>query len=209
MIQVVIFDCDGAMFDTIKANTAYYNHLLAHFDHPEMTPVQFEYIHMHTVAKSLAFLFEDENSIRAVDAYRVSVGYEPYYDLMEIEPDLRSLLKIIRSRFKVGIATNRSDTIGRILEVHGLEDDFEVVVSALDVPHPKPHPDPLLKVTEYFNIKPHQAVYIGDSTLDEQAARAAGMPIVAYRNRSLAADAHIDHLMEMVALLESGKLFVS
>jgi HAD superfamily hydrolase (TIGR01549 family) len=209
MIQAVIFDCDGVMFDTIKANTAYYNHLLTHFDHPEMTPAQFEFVQMHTVEKSLAFLFEDKDSIRAADAYRVSVGYEPYYGLMEIEPDLRALLNIIRPRFKVAIATNRSDTIGRILEVHGLEDDFEVVVSALDVPQPKPYPDPLIKVTDYFNIKPHEAVYIGDSTLDEQAARAAGMPIVAYRNSSLAADAHIDHLMELVVLLESGKLFVS
>lgn len=209
MIQAVIFDCDGVMFDTIKANIAYYNQILNHFGRPEMTPAQFEFIQMHTVGRSLAFLFEDDASIRAADAYRASVGYEPFYRLMEIEPDLRSLLKAIQPRFKVAIATNRSDTIGRILEVHGLKDDFELVVSALDVPRPKPHPDPLLKVTDYFNIKPHQAIYIGDSKLDEQAARAAGMPLVAYRNRSLTADAHIDHLMELVALLDSRQSFLS
>ncbi len=203
MIQAVIFDCDGVMFDTIKANTAYYNRLLTHFGHPEMTPVQFEFIQMHTVGESIAFLFEDDAAIRAAKVYRDSLGYEPFYQLMEIEPDLKPLLKKIQPRYKVAIATNRSDTIGRVLEAHDLEDDFELVVSALDVLRPKPYPDPLLKVIDHFNLRPHQAIYIGDSKLDEQAARAAGIPLVAYRNRSLTADAHIDRLMEVVALLDS------
>ena len=205
MIQAVIFDCDGVMFDTVKANTAYYNRLLTHFGQPEMTSAQFEFIQMHTVGESIAFLFGDDASIQAATAYRDSLGYEPFYQLMEIKPGLKPLLKKLQPRFKVAIATNRSDTIGRVLEVHGLKDDFELVVSALDVPRPKPYPDPLLKVTDYFNIQPRQAIYIGDSKLDEQAARAAGMPLVAYRNPSLAADAHIEHLMEMVALLDASQ----
>jgi HAD superfamily hydrolase (TIGR01509 family) len=207
MIQAVIFDCDGVMFDTIKANTAYYNRMLAHFGRPEMTRAQFDFVQMHTVGQSIAFLFEDDAAIRAAETYRDSVGYDPFYRLMEIEPDLRPLLKIIRPRFRVAIATNRSDTIDRVLSVHGLKDDFELVISALDVRRPKPYPDPLLKITEYFNLKPDQAIYIGDSKLDEQAARAAGMPLVAYRNRSLTADAHIDRLMELAALLEPGQAF--
>jgi HAD superfamily hydrolase (TIGR01549 family) len=205
MIQAVIFDCDGVMFDTVNANTAYYNRILTHFCRPEMTPAQFEFIQMQTVGESIAFLFEDKATIHAAERYRDSVGYEPFFRLMEIEPDLKPLLKRIRPRFRVAIATNRSDTIGRVLAVHGLADDFELVVSALDVDRPKPYPDPLLKVTEQFSIEPHQAIYIGDSRLDEQAARAAGMPLVAYRNRSLTADAHIGRLMEVAALLDSER----
>jgi hypothetical protein len=45
--------------------------------------------------------------------------------------------------------------------------------------------------------------------MDEQAARAAGIPLVAYRNRSLRANAHIDRLMELVALLDSEQMFLS
>ena len=33
-IKVVAFDCDGVMFDTTKANIAYYNQILDHFDRP-------------------------------------------------------------------------------------------------------------------------------------------------------------------------------
>ena len=207
MIRAVIFDCDGVMFDTVKANTAYYNRVLAHFDRPEMTPAQFEFIQMHTVAESISFLFKEDAAIQAATAYRDAMGYAPFYQLMEIEPDLKPLLAKIRPRYPVAVATNRSDTIGQVLTVHGLEGAFELVVSALDVPRPKPHPDPLLKVVDHFNLKPDEAIYIGDSSLDEQAARAAGMPLVAYRNRSLRAAAHIDHLMDVATLLDSGRSF--
>lgn len=209
VIKAVIFDCDGVMFDTVKANTAYYNRVLRHFGQPEMTPAQFDFIQMHTVGESISFLFGDNESIQAAHAYRNMMGYEPFYNLMEIEPDLKPLLKKIGSRFKIAIATNRSDTIGRVLEVHGLDGYFDLVISSLDVPRPKPHPDPLLKVTDYFNIGPHQAIYIGDSELDQQAAQAAGMPLVAYRNRSLTADAHIDRLNELEALLDSEQSLFS
>jgi len=209
MTKAVIFDCDGVMFDTVKANTAYYNRVLRHFGKPEMTPAQFYFIQMHTVGESISFLFGDNQSIQAAHVYRDMMGYEPFYDLMEIEPDLKPLIKKIGSRFNTAIATNRSDTIGRVLEVHGLEGYFDLVVSSLDVLRPKPYPDPLLKVTDYFNIEPHQAIYIGDSDLDQQAAQAAGMPLVAYRNRSLRADAHIDRLNELETLLGSEQSLFS
>ena len=207
--KAVIFDCDGVMFDTVKANTAYYNRVLHHFGQPEMTPVQFDFIQMHTVGESISFLFGDNESIQAAQAYRDLMGYEPFYDLMEIEPDLKPLLKKIGSQFITAIATNRSDTIGRVLEVHGLDGYFDLVVSSLDVPRPKPYPDPLLKVTDYFNIGPHQAIYIGDSELDQQATQAAGMPLIAYRNRSLTAAAHIDRLNELELLLDSEQTLFS
>lgn len=207
--RAVIFDCDGVMFDTVKANTAYYNRLLQHFGKPDMVPAQFEYIQMHTVGESIRFLFGDADAIQAAQSYRDAMGYEPFYHLMEIEPDLKPLLDTIRPRFITAIATNRSDTIGRVLEVHGLQGYFDLVVSSLDVAHPKPHPDPLLKVIDHFNLKPRQAIYIGDSALDEQAAQSACIPLVAYGNQSLAAEAHIDRLGELEALLDSDQSLFS
>lgn len=203
--KAVIFDCDGVMFDTVRANTAYYNRLLTHFGKSDMTPAQFEYIQMHTVGESIAFLFGNDDLTQQAQEYRDTIGYEPFYPLMEIEPDLKPLLKKLRPQFITAIATNRSDTIGRVLEVHGLEGYFDLVISSLDVPRPKPHPDPLLKVTDHFNIKPHQAIYIGDTRLDQEAAHAAGMPLIAYRNRSMAANAHIDRLNQLLPLLDSGQ----
>lgn len=195
-IKVVAFDCDGVMFETKKANTAYYNSILAHMGKPGMTPEQFEFVHMHTVQESLAYLF-DEKELDAAHAYRKNMTYEPFIKAMEMEPYLKPLLEKLRSGYKTAIATNRTDTMARVLSEFGLEDSFDLVVTALDVEHPKPHPDELLKIISYFEIGSSQLIYVGDSALDQMAAAAAGVPFVAYDNRSLEAAFHINSLKEI------------
>ena len=56
-IKVVVFDCDGVLFDTAHANRIYYNHLLQQFGRPALTQAQFEYAQMHTLHETLLFLF--------------------------------------------------------------------------------------------------------------------------------------------------------
>lgn len=201
-VKVVVFDCDGVIFDTEKANTAFYNQIMAHFGKPGMTPEQFAFCQMHTVDESLAFLFDSEDETRAADEYRKAMGYAPFIRHMEMEPYLRHLLEWLRPEYKTAIATNRSDTMNQVLSEFDLEDDFDLVVSALDVDRPKPYPDPLVKVLDHFKTDPHHAVYVGDSELDETAARAAGIPLIAYNNSSLSADFHITSLKEIKEILK-------
>lgn len=203
-IEVVIFDCDGVMFDSTRANTAYYNHILRHFDRPEMTPEQFTYIHMHTVDGALAYLFEDRGQRRSAQLYRKKMGYLPFIKDMVMMPRLRPLLQRLRSRYRTAVATNRSDTMQRVLVEHDLEGYFDLVVTAMDVNSPKPDPEQLLNVLTHFGIGPSQAVYIGDSTVDEMAAKSAGVAFVAYSNPELVADFHIADFRDLDAILVSG-----
>jgi len=201
-IKVVIFDCDGVMFDTVKANTAYYNSILRHFNRPDMTPEQFAYSHMHTADDAMAYLFDDEKMFEAAQTYRKSMSYLPFLKYMEIEPYLKPLLKRLRPKYKTAVATNRTDTMKRVLIEHKLKDYFDLVVSALDVKHPKPHPEQLTKILEHFNIAPYNAIYIGDSKLDEMAAKAAEITLIAYKNKSISADFHINGLKEIEDIIE-------
>lgn len=200
-IKVVAFDCDGVMFDTTQANKAYYNQILGHFGLPSMTPEQFAFSHMHTVDQSIATLFKDDKRIREAHAYRKKMSYLPFLEYMEIEPYLKPLLENLRPKYKTAVATNRTDTMDRVITAHSLEGYFDLVVSASDVERPKPHPDPLIKILQHFKIEPEQSVYIGDSELDEMAATAAGMIFVAYKNESLSTALHINSLKEMEDIL--------
>jgi len=202
--KVVAFDCDGVMFDSVKANTAYYNHILEHFGLPVMTPEQFVYANMHTSEKVLAYLFDDPEMRDAALAYRRGLSYRPFVKEMEIEPYLRPLLQGLRPLYKTAIATNRTDSIGWVISDHGLEGLFDFVVSALDVKFPKPDPEPLQKILTHFGIAPHEALYVGDSELDEMAADKAGIPLVAYNNPALNAAHHIRSLKELEVMLISG-----
>ena len=201
-IKIVAFDCDGVMFDTKESNTAYYNQILSHFGRPALTAEQFAYCHSHTADQAIANLFNDEADFRAAQSYRKSMSYLPFLKYMEMEPYLKPLIETLRPGYKTAVATNRSDTMDHVISEHGLEGYFDLVVCSSDVDHPKPYPDLLIKVIEHFGIEPYDSIYVGDSDLDEISAKAAGVPFVAYKNRSLSADFHIQSLKEIAEILE-------
>jgi beta-phosphoglucomutase-like phosphatase (HAD superfamily) len=201
-IRLVAFDCDGVMFDTRQANSDYYNTILNHFGLPPMTEAQFAFVHMHTVDRSLAFLFEQRpDLLDAVNAFRGQMGYAPFIRAMIIEPHLKDLLVWLKPRCKTAVATNRADSMNRVLAFHQLQGAFDAVVCARDVARPKPHPDLLLAAMDRLGALPSQTVYIGDSPLDMLAAKAAAIRFIAYQNQELEADAHIRSLKEVQALL--------
>ncbi len=80
-----------------------------------MTPAQFAYAHMHTVDESLAHLFTDPQTLAAAQAYRRQMKYLPFVKYMEIEPHLKTLLTRLKPRYKIAIATNRTDTMPHVL----------------------------------------------------------------------------------------------
>jgi phosphoglycolate phosphatase-like HAD superfamily hydrolase len=90
------------------------------------------------------------------------------------------------------LATNRTTTTRAVLAFHGLTDDFDLVVSAQDVSRPKPDPESFVQILEHFRLSPLEAIYIGDSRVDEQFAANAGVPFVAYRNPGLTANYYLD-----------------
>jgi len=62
---------------------------------------------------------------------------------------------------------------------------------------PKPHPDPLNRILAYYGIEPRDALFVGDSAVDQQAAAAAAVPFVAYRSDlpSLAVILHHEEIL--------------
>ena len=200
-ISAVIFDCDGVLFDSRQANTNFYNRLLLDFGLPLMTEEEISYVHMHTACESVQYIFRDSAFEEEAQKQRFRMDYSPFIKDMVIEPGLKELLRILKPRFALAIATNRSNTIGEVLEYNGLTEYFEVVVSSLDVLKPKPNPESLFKILDFFNISPEESIYIGDSVVDYETADAAGVPFISYRNRHLKAEYHLDCLMDMVGIV--------
>jgi len=193
----VIFDCDGVMFDSRQANVNFYNHLLNRFNLPAMEEKQVPFIHMHTADESVQYLFRGTSHLEEAQAYRMNMDYTPFIKDMVIEPGLIELLRWLAPKFGLAVATNRSNTIEAVIEGNGLNGFFDIVVSSLDVQNPKPHPESLFKILNFFEIGPAWALYVGDSLVDQETARAAGTPFVAYKNSSLEAAYHVNALEEI------------
>jgi phosphoglycolate phosphatase-like HAD superfamily hydrolase len=194
--QVLIFDCDGVLFDSKEANIAFYNEILAQFNLPPMTQEEVGYVHVSTAEGALRHLFARRapDVLEEILAHRPRVDYTPFIRLMHMEPHLKELLASLPPQVKRAVSTNRANTITDVLRIHGLEDEFDLVVSSLDVKNPKPHPESVLKILHHFAISPTEALFIGDSVVDQESAQGARVPFVAYKNSALQADYYIDDL---------------
>jgi len=77
-----------------------------------------------------------------------------------------------------GIVTNKATRFtSAIVAALGIKPDC--VVCGDTTPHIKPHPAPLLHAVGELNLEPRECCYVGDDLRDVQAARAAGMRVVA------------------------------
>jgi len=202
--KVIIFDCDGVLFDSKEANIAFYNQILFQFHLPPLTEAEVEYVHVSTAEEALRYLLSrrDPRDAEEVLAHRPRVDYTPFIHLMQMEPHLREFLSALPRRIKRAISTNRSYTIGDVLRMHGLEGEFDLVVSALDVKNPKPDPESALKILRHFAIAPSEALFVGDSTTDQQSAQGAHIPFIAYKNPALQADYYSDDLLAVRAIVK-------
>lgn len=200
-LKLVIFDCDGVMFDSKDANRKYYNHLLEKFGYPVMDREAEDYVHSHNVLASVAYIFRHSpHEIDRVNAYRQAVDYTPFLQYMRIEPDLKEFLRFLQPQFHTAISTNRSTTMDAVMQMHQLEPYFDLVVTSLDVQQPKPHAEALLKILDHFHLAADQAVYIGDSMVDREHTAAVGMRLIAFKNPVLPADYHVDCFLDIPRL---------
>ncbi len=111
------------------------------------------------------------------------------------------------------MVTNKPSRAARdLLKRRGLARWIQAVVGGDgDLPR-KPHPQPLLRACQELGVAPAAALMVGDSLVDVQAARAAGLAIVCvpygYNEgndpRTLPCDAFIESVAELPALIAAA-----
>lgn len=200
-VQVVVFDCDGVLFDSKEANILFYNHILERFELPPIRPEQVEYIHMHSARESLQLLFGDPDLFDAAWSYCQQMDFRQFHDHLTCQPGLREFLEALRPSYRIAMATNRTVSTPEVLRQFKLDQYFELVVTAADVRFPKPHPESMERILKVFSVNPDQVLYIGDSPVDEGLAMATDVFFAAYRNPKLKAHFHIEHFRELYPIL--------
>jgi 2-phosphoglycolate phosphatase len=95
-------------------------------------------------------------------------------------PDLREMLEALRRRgARLGIVTGARSSSLMLLDETGLARYFDAIVTGQEVRKRKPDPEGLVRCVDMLGIAPSEAVYVGDTPVDIQASRAAGMGSVA------------------------------
>lgn len=202
-VRAVIFDCDGVILDSAAANRVYYDAVMAHIGKPPLDDDQFAFVQSATLEAALAHICRPGPELEAARAYRNTVDYPDITPLPRLEHDFHALLSRLRDRrMHLALATNRGDSLAWVLDTFALHQAFDTVVGSLDVDRPKPDPQMLQRILAAFDLPPGQVLYVGDSAVDAAASRAAGIPLVAFRNRRLDARHHIERLLDLLPLLD-------
>ncbi len=78
----------------------------------------------------------------------------------------------------LGIVSGARPEVLDLLRAEGLLDRFEAVLLGRDVSKSKPDPEGIFKCLSQLNVSPDETVYVGDTPVDIQASRAAGVRAV-------------------------------
>ena len=177
--RVVLFDLDGTVIDSGAIILASMRHaareVLGADPGDEVLTAAVGGPGLEAQMRALAPDRVDE----LVSVYRAH--NEPLHDELAACPGMDDLLVQLRDEGRrLGIVTaKRRATVALAFKVLPIEDLFETVVTSDDTQRHKPRPEPLLLAAEQLSANPTECAYVGDSTFDIRAAKAAGMFAVA------------------------------
>ena len=184
MIEFVMFDADGVLFDSTESNVADYNWIFDKVGEPPLD--RNEEISAVSYAASEVFAARargDAIKLGKMHDVTRNMDQTPFFRMLRPPFQLRPFMLDLKRRFKLGLATNRSATVPALVEHLDLSGIFDAVASALDKVRPKPAPDILRLCLERAGVGSARAVYVGDSRIDREAAESAGMHFIGVGTR--------------------------
>jgi HAD superfamily hydrolase (TIGR01509 family) len=106
-----------------------------------------------------------------------------YRARLPLLPGARDAVETLAARWPLALASSANrPIIALVLELAGLTDCFEAVVSSEEVAHGKPAPDVYVEAARRIARRPARCAAVEDSANGLQAAAAAGMRVVAIPN---------------------------
>lgn len=203
MIDLVIFDADGVLFDSSESNVAYYNAIFRAIGEPPLSPA--EEIASYSNATTQVFAErtrgDRERYERMIEAAR-TLDNDPFLKMLRPPLELRPFMTELKKRYRLALATNRSGTVPALVEHLGLSGIFDAVASARDKVRPKPAPDILHLCLERAGTHASRAVYVGDSAIDLEASREAGLHFIAVGPR-ITHHHRVETIVDLPARLEA------
>ncbi len=181
--EAVIFDNDGLLLDTESVWTR------AERDLFERRGIEFTAVHKRELVGTSAEVAGRTLERRLEEPGRADALIEELNALVVAELEhgveamvgARELIQGLRERgTPIGLVSNSPLAfVRRSLEIVGLHDRFDVVLSAHEVAAPKPSPDPYLEACRRLGIEPRLSVVaLEDSPTGVAAARAAGLTVI-------------------------------
>jgi HAD superfamily hydrolase (TIGR01509 family) len=186
MIRTVILDIDGTLLFSNEAHARAFVEAARElgFTAPPAEEVQ-RLIGMggdKLIPRAFGFSQEDDRGQR-LEERKGNIFRSRYLHSLQPTPGTRELLERLRSdgyRLVVATSANEEDLDG-LLRRAGVKDLIEKATSGGEVDASKPDPDVVHAALEQVGSRPQDAIMIGDTPYDVEAATRAGVGLIAVR----------------------------
>lgn len=174
--QVVFYDWDGCIAKTLSTWIAASKKVLAEEDiHPKDQDI----IQLFGDWRALQILGHSDLD-KAIDHFLMYLRRD--LKTVELYPEILETLKAICGKgIKVAIlSTSRRESIEAARAYPAVSECVEFIIAAEDVTQHKPHPESIKQALDKLNLNPEEAVLVGDSDKDIDAAHNAGIDSVLF-----------------------------
>ena len=181
MIRAIIFDMDGVLVDSMGVHFEVWRELLRPYTN--LSQKKFNSWSgkstldiLSIVQKKYRFVSDaEEFKNRKNDLYIKSISK------VKLFPNVKSVLEYLKGkRVTLMVATSETlEVADKLLKIFKIRKYFSVVVGEDMVKNAKPSPDIFLLASKLANYKPRQCLVVEDSPTGIEAAKAAGMQVIA------------------------------
>ncbi len=176
--KVLLFDLDGTLCDTDEMIVQTMFAIYKDYKPKKIrTREEIYYFSGPPIRDTLANEFPDYSGDEMYEVFkRVSEGFYASY-VTAYKDEIEVLTKLKEKGYLLGVVTNKGYPLTIYsLEICGIKDLFDVVISADDVKIPKPDPTGIYKALDKLGIKDKKdCLYIGDNDIDYVTASNAGV----------------------------------
>ncbi len=177
-MKAVLFDMDGVLVHTYEAWFGLMARATSELGYPVVTREQFHASWGQGLAADVERFFP-RHDLPTVERYYAE-NFHRHAAGVRVDPDAARVLRGLAERgIGRAVITNTPAVLAReILKAAALEPD--ALVGGTDVPRAKPHPDMVHEACRRLGVGEADALVVGDSRYDLEAARAAGVRFAGY-----------------------------
>ena len=217
MSKAVLFDCDGVVIDSMPVHAAAWVALFQRYG-IEIEPVDV-YLEEGRSIVDFCQRILNRNGYGDLKLSAFDLSHEKERSVIaqkkiKLFPDIPVILQEIQqSGRQLGMVTGSNQMLIQHVIPQSVRKQFDVIVTADDVQHGKPAPDPYLCAAEKLALDPSDCQVVENAPMGIRAAKAAGMQVVAITTTLDAghlqqADSVVENFQELRNILKSKPFVV-
>jgi beta-phosphoglucomutase family hydrolase len=185
-IKAVIFDMDGVIVDSEPLHERAFLELFDEIGIGMNHGIDFKAYYGKSdraLLEDLISLHRPKHSLDSLLARKRQKLINLIQQEKPLFPEVKILLEHLKGKKLLGLASGSPpEVIDTVLNLDGLHKYFDAIVSVEDVGKPKPAPDVFLEAAKRLRVKPEECIIIEDSVAGIEAAKRAGILVIAITN---------------------------